>query len=289
MRSLIVALSHLPETKDAAAANGDARLAHVADRLQSVFIGPVGGSQCLISPVVCNQRLLPVTEQAAILQCRSTNELQRALLYQSVRKRTARLSRVTAGGIARTGEVGGLSRASLTAMHQTGHLGELPVFFCSCREYILSPHFSTRRNSPGGDHRRVKLPRRVQVVVVRRQSSLLELLRLLRVDHSQGSANLHTHAVHFTNLSQRGLWPRIPYMFKGLHTFYVGQDKLVSRGRNEAQRKNNNNRAFVPWPGQVPLCAVKGQIALQTSQLERVSADASGQRLQPDAAYALWF
>ena len=77
MRSLIVALSHLPETKDAAAANGDARLANVADRLQSVFIGPVDGSQYLISPVVCNQCLLPVTEQAAILQRRSTNELQR--------------------------------------------------------------------------------------------------------------------------------------------------------------------------------------------------------------------
>ena len=56
------------------------------------------------------------------------------------------------------------------------------------------------RGSPGSDDRRVELPRRVQVMVVRRQPRLLQLLSLLRVQHSQGAAHFHAHAVHLANL-----------------------------------------------------------------------------------------
>ena len=58
-------------------------------------------------------------------------------------------------------------------------------------------------------HRRVVLAGRVEVVVVRRQSGLLELLGLLLVDHAEGAAHLETERVdlahHRQNLSERAL------------------------------------------------------------------------------------
>ncbi len=49
---------------------------------------------------------------------------------------------------------------------------------------------------PRCDHARIELPRGVDIVVIRRQPGLLELLGLAAVYHAQRNAHLHAHAAH---------------------------------------------------------------------------------------------
>mmetsp|Transcript_28529 Transcript_28529/g.83972 ORF Transcript_28529/g.83972 Transcript_28529/m.83972 type:complete len:394 (-) Transcript_28529:656-1837(-) len=58
--------------------------------------------------------------------------------------------------------------------------------------------------APRGDDVGIMLGTRIEIVIVGRQSGILELLGLLRVEHAEGAAHLQTHAVdsphHFENV-----------------------------------------------------------------------------------------
>mmetsp|Transcript_12536 Transcript_12536/g.24997 ORF Transcript_12536/g.24997 Transcript_12536/m.24997 type:complete len:292 (+) Transcript_12536:394-1269(+) len=64
--------------------------------------------------------------------------------------------------------------------------------------------------APGGDDLGIVFGRRVEVVVVGRQSRLLELLRLFGCEHAEGAAHLHSHPVgaldHFEDVSESVLF-----------------------------------------------------------------------------------